>query len=98
MQHRDAMDARVASIVEQRGRIMTALSELPVHVWSSQSNFILFRPESGDGAGVWQKLVDASVLVRDCSSWPGLEGCLRVTVGTPDENTRFLTALTEALA
>jgi histidinol-phosphate aminotransferase len=36
--------------------------------------------------------------VRDTSSWPGLEGCLRTTVGTPDENDRFLSALAEVLA
>jgi histidinol-phosphate aminotransferase len=46
---------------------------------------------------VWQGLVERSVLVRDTSSWPGLEGCLRVTVGTPEENTRFLGALDEVL-
>jgi histidinol-phosphate aminotransferase len=47
---------------------------------------------------VWQGLVDRSVLVRDCSSWPRLENCLRVTVGTPAENTAFLDALTDVLA
>jgi histidinol-phosphate aminotransferase len=36
--------------------------------------------------------------VRDCSTWPGLSGCLRVTVGTPDDNDRFLAALSEVLA
>jgi histidinol-phosphate aminotransferase len=46
---------------------------------------------------VWAELVEASVLVRDCSSWPGLTGCLRVTVGLPEENDRFLAALTESL-
>ena len=41
------------------------------------------------GSEVWQGLVDRSVLVRDTSSWPGLDGCLRVTVGTPEENDRL---------
>jgi histidinol-phosphate aminotransferase len=36
--------------------------------------------------------------VRDCSSWPRLANCLRVTVGTPEENDRFLDALAENLA
>lgn len=97
LQYRVEMEARVASIVEERGRIIAAMSDLPVVVWPSQSNFVLFRPTDKDGALVWQTMVDHSVLVRDCSSWPGLEGCLRVTVGTPAENTAFLTALTEAL-
>ena len=49
------------------------------------------------GDPVWRRLVSQSVLVRDCSSWPGLSGCLRVTVGTPDENSRFLSALSALL-
>jgi histidinol-phosphate aminotransferase len=47
---------------------------------------------------VWQALVDRSVLIRNCASWPGLEGCLRVTLGTPAEDDRFLEALQEALS
>jgi histidinol-phosphate aminotransferase len=46
---------------------------------------------------VWTHLLDRSVLVRDCSEWPGLDGCLRVTVGLPEENDRFLAALDESL-
>jgi histidinol-phosphate aminotransferase len=38
------------------------------------------------------------VLVRDCSGWPRLAGCLRVTIGTEDENREFLDALGEVLA
>jgi histidinol-phosphate aminotransferase len=97
LKYRAEMDARVAAIVEERGRLSAALSELPVEAWPSEANFILFRPIARDGAEVWQQLVDRSVLVRDCSSWPGLTGCLRVTVGTPEENTAFLRALEEAL-
>ena len=52
---------------------------------------------SKDGHAVWQGLLDRSVLVRDCSSWPRLEGCLRVTIGTPDEDDLFLAALEEVL-
>jgi hypothetical protein len=47
---------------------------------------------------VWQALVDRSVLIRDCSSWPRLDDCLRVTIGTPDENSEFLAALADVLA
>ena len=66
--------------------------------WPSQANFILFRPEHRKGAEVWQGLLDRSVLVRDTSSWPRLADCLRVTVGTPEENDAFLAALAEVLA
>jgi histidinol-phosphate aminotransferase len=94
----DQMQARVAGIVEERGRLVAALAELPVDLWPSGANFVLFRPRTHDGAAVWQGLVDRSVLVRNCSSWPRLEGCLRVTVGTPEEDDIFLTALAEVLA
>ena len=68
---------------------------MPIEVTPSGANFILFRPLNVPGREVWQALVDRSVLVRDCSGWPRLAGCLRVTVGTPDENDIFLTALDE---
>lgn len=93
----DDMEQRVSKIVEERGRIESALAELGATVWPSGANFILFRPPGGDGDAVWQRLVDASVLVRNTASWDHLAGCLRVTVGTPDDNTRFLTALREAI-
>lgn len=95
---RDEMDRRVARLVEERGRVAAALDTLAVHHWPSDANYILFRPERADGSEVWQRMVDAGVLVRDCSSWPGLHGCLRVTLGTPGENDRFLAALADALA
>ncbi len=93
----DQMETRVAMLNEERGRIAAALGDLPVQAWPSDANFILFRPVGRDAHEVWSTLLDASVLVRDCSEWPGLTGCLRVTVGLPAENDRFLAALTESL-
>ena len=98
LRHTDDMERRVASLVEERGRIHGALLDLDVDVWPSDANFVLFRPRHRAGGAVWQGLVDRSVLVRNCSSWPRLDGCLRVTVGTPAENDRFLGALAEVLA
>jgi histidinol-phosphate aminotransferase len=46
---------------------------------------------------VWQGLLDRGILVRDTSSWPGLSGSLRVTVGTPEENDAFLAGLESEL-
>ncbi len=97
LRFRDEMEARVARIVEERGRLTAALADLDVDLWPSGANFILFRPRRLDGHAVWQGLLDRSVLVRDCSSWPRLEGCLRVTIGTPEEDDAFVTALTEVL-
>jgi len=92
------MEARVATINEERGRIAAAFAALPVDTWPSDANFILFRPRGIDGRDVWKALLERSVLVRDCTSWDRLDGCLRVTVGTPEENDRFLDALREVLA
>lgn len=91
------MLARVAALVEERGRLVAALHDLPVDVFASGANFVLFRPQALDGRAVWQGLLDRSVLVRDCSSWPRLDGCLRVTIGTPAEDDAFLAALAEVL-
>lgn len=93
----DEMRARVARLVEQRGAIQAGLGSLGVEFWPSQSNFVLFRPPGGTGEQVWQRLVDAGVLVRNCATWPRLEGCLRVTVGTDAENRAFLEALAAIL-
>ncbi|HEX4539711.1 MAG TPA: histidinol-phosphate transaminase [Acidimicrobiales bacterium] len=97
LDYRADMDNRVAVLVEERGRLVAALGALPVESWPSDANFILFRPLTRPGDEVWQGLVDRSVLVRNCSGWPRLDGCLRVTVGTPEENTAFLDALTACL-
>jgi histidinol-phosphate aminotransferase len=104
LDHEDAMHARVEAIVAERARMVLALDELPVTSWPSGANFVLFRPDSsgaGDGErgdAVWQQLLDRGVLVRNCSSWPRLAGCLRVTVGSPAENDTFLDALTEVMS
>ena len=91
------MRARVAALVEERGRLVAGLSALEVDVFPSGANFVLFRPRRRSGNEVWRGLLDRSVLVRDCSSWPRLDGCLRVTIGTPAEDDTFLAALTEVL-
>jgi histidinol-phosphate aminotransferase len=92
------MRARVARLVEERGFVEAELSELPVDFWPSEANFVLFRPRTRGAADVWHDLVDRSVLVRDVSGLAGLAGCLRVTIGTPGENRRFVRALDEVLA
>ena len=108
LDYQSEMEQRVAALVKERTRVSAALEDLPVQQWPSEANYILFRPlahpegssismrQSGDV--VWQALVDRSVLVRNCSSWPRLDGCLRVTLGTAEENTKFLEALTEVLS
>jgi histidinol-phosphate aminotransferase len=112
------MERGVADVVAERERLLGAMRAMPLTVWPSQANFILFRPNgtgtaatngtgaaapngtgsNGTGRTVWQSLLDGGVLVRDCSSWEGLTDCLRVTVGTPEENDAFLAALRSALS
>ncbi len=97
LEYVDEMEARVAMVREERGRIQGVLAELPVESWPSDANFVLFRPLAKEASAVWSDLLASSVLVRDCSTWPGLTGCLRVTVGLPAENERFLDALRNSL-
>ncbi|HEY8523863.1 MAG TPA: histidinol-phosphate transaminase [Acidimicrobiales bacterium] len=97
LDYHDEMQARVAALVEERGRVAAALADLPVDTWPSGANFVLFRPRGRDGDEVWKALVERSILVRNCASWPRLAGCLRVTIGTRDEDDRFLAALAEVL-
>lgn len=87
------MTERVALIVAERKRVSGRLESMPgIQIWPSAANFILFRTEL-DGDEVWSRLVDAGVLVRNAAGWEGTTGCLRVTVGTHEENDRFLDAL-----
>jgi len=94
----DEMDDRVRHIVAERDRLSAAMAAMPIEVTPSGANFILFRPTAVAGREVWQRLLDRSVLVRDCSGWPRLADRLRVTVGTPAENDEFLAALSEVVS
>jgi histidinol-phosphate aminotransferase len=88
----------IRDIVRNRDQIARALAALPgVTVFPSEANFVLFRVEYG--AGLWRDLLhNHSVLVRDVSRSAGLEDCLRVTIGTEEENRRFLDAMADCLA
>lgn len=98
LQFTEEMESRVRLIVSERGRVSAAMAELPIDVFPSGANFVLFRPRTRPGREVWQGLLDLSVLIRDCSGWPRLNDCLRVTIGTPQENDAFLDALTEVIS
>jgi histidinol-phosphate aminotransferase len=91
------MRERVSTLVEERGRLAAALRQFPdLTVFPSGANFVLVRYE-GDGHALWERLAERGVLVRDFSRWPRLEGCLRITVGTPDEDDALLAAVRESL-
>lgn len=90
---RQALQPVIADIVAERGRLSARLAELPgVKQWPSTANFLLVRVPGA--AVVRTRLRDEySVLVRDFSYAPGLADCLRITVGTREENDRLLEAL-----
>ena len=88
------MEPRVASLVEERGRLFAALSDHPGPARVSVGRELPARAGRRRRARrLWERLVERGVLVRDFSRWPRVEGCLRVTVGTPAENDAFLAAL-----
>ena len=91
----DEMEARVRLIVEERERVAAgARATCRSTSWPSRRQLHPVPPAGASTASdVWQALLDRGVLVRDCSAWPRLDGCLRVTVGTPDEDDAFLAAL-----
>lgn len=51
--------------------------------WPSEGNFVLV--EAGDGSAVTKALAEEGILVKDCTGF-GLEDCIRITVGTPEQN------------
>jgi len=95
---RMVFEQQISDIMRGRDRLMHGLSLIHgIEVFPSEANFILFRVEHA--SALWRDLLhNHSVLVRDFSRAPGLEDCLRVTVGTADENERFLTGVDEQLA
>jgi histidinol-phosphate aminotransferase len=85
---------RVERCRTERDRVQAALARIPgVEAFPSVTNFILLRVADRDAAGAHARFLEHGVLVRDISMWPGCEGCLRVSIGTPPENGRFIEAL-----
>ena len=84
-------------IREERQRLATQLSGLPtiLKVLPSQANFLLFC--CAGATRICGQLLDRGVVIRDRSRLPGLENAIRVSVGTPAENDRFLKELTSVL-
>lgn len=97
--HLALLDQQAKQIREDREKLFQELTRLPgVRAWPSQANFILFRIEKRDANEVFEGLRTQGVLIKNLNSSGGmLKRCLRVTVGTPDENAAFLSALETAL-
>jgi histidinol-phosphate aminotransferase len=84
---------RLATIIAERARLMAAFETLPnvIRVWPSASNFVLV--EFADAPLALARSRGARLLIRDVRGYPGLGRCLRITVGSPEQNDRLLEAL-----
>jgi len=81
------------TLAAEKQRMVAALSAHPgiVRLWPGHANFVLVR--AVDGAGLVGSAASAGIRLRDQSAQPGLADCVRITIGTPEENdalTRFL--------
>lgn len=94
---RVVFESQIQELLRQRDVIEHGLGQLPgVKVFGSEANFVLFRVERA--AAVWRDLLHShDILVRDLSRVPGLDDCLRVSVGSEKENKRFLKAMGELM-
>lgn len=97
LEHADVYAAQAAELRQQRERLYSALQAMPgVTPWPSQGNMILARVQ--DAAATFAALKARGVLIKNVSAMhPLLANCVRLTVGTPDENTRLLAELPSCL-
>lgn len=84
---------RIAAIRQQRTRVAEALRTLPCiqEVYPSDANFLLVRVNDADG--LYNHLVSRGIIVRNRNNVPGCRGCLRLTIGLPEENETLLNAI-----
>lgn len=99
LSHYPVLLDQTSRIRAERAHLAEALAALPgVTPFPTAANFILFRVAAGRVAEIFQRLKDRRVLIKNLDgSHPALHDCLRVTVGTPEENQAFLAALRAAL-
>lgn len=97
LRHYDVLLEQAARIVKGRGDLAAALAGMSgVTAYPSEANFILFRV--ADAAATFEGLKARGILIKNVSAaHPLLHNCLRVTVGTPEENAAFLAALQASL-
>jgi len=88
-----AKDRMVAKILDQRTDLHEKLLTLPIvrHIYPSDANFLLVRFD--EAKAIFDYLIQQQVIVRDRSRVTLCDGCLRITVGTSDENKRLLDML-----
>lgn len=97
--HHEMLDSQTAQIRQDRTELYAALDALAgISPYPSEANFILFKTPTGQADVLFEALKADGVLIKNLNPAGGrLKDCLRVTVGTPDENAVFLAALRKAL-
>jgi histidinol-phosphate aminotransferase len=91
-------DEFVEKIIEQREKLITELKQIPAieEVLPTDANYILFR--CPDAKALQKRLAGNGVVIRYRGSHPMLKDCLRVTVGTENENNIFIEELKKCLS
>lgn len=97
LQHHDVLLAQAENIRQERARMLAALNAVVgVRTWASEANFILLRV--AQASRIFEGLKQRGVLIKNLDGGhPALQDCLRVTVGTKQENTQFLSALQDTI-
>ena len=95
--HHEVLLQQAEQIKRDRAKLYQQLNEIAaVKVYTSEANFLLFRV--ANAAAIFNGLKQRGVLIKNLNGGhPMLTDCLRVTVGTPDENERFMAALKESM-
>jgi len=99
LEHAGVLEAQAAQIRRDREALVQALARLRgVHVWPSSANFVLFRIDGRSATDVFERLRQRHILIKNLDHAGGvLRGCLRVTVGTEQENQAFVASLQQSL-
>jgi histidinol-phosphate aminotransferase len=98
LRHAGEMRRNVRSTVRERERLMRRLGEIDaIEAYPSQTNFILLRVLGGDAGRLHSTLMRKGLVLRNLSNVPGVENCLRTTVGTPEVNDRLVEVLSGSL-
>ncbi len=89
----ETVEKRIDSIVKERQRLREQLQSLPAvqHIFSADANFLLVK--IANALEIYKALAREGVIVRYRGNEPGCENCLRITVGTPQENDTLITKL-----
>jgi histidinol-phosphate aminotransferase len=89
----EPIDDKVREIVEQRGVVAERLAAMPFvsKVYPSDANFVLARVDDADA--IYEHLIADGIIVRNRNRVRGCEGCLRITIGTKQENEKLIQSL-----